>query len=134
MHGEGVRHPTTSVKNGYLPSSVPLCLLSMDVGLNQMQKSQFSIKQYTKNGICNLISFGFVQTLYFTFLYLLYFLGFWAIQWQDALEILTLNATTNNYIFFAIFRISLPLISKSKVVHRITGFWMINSLFGNFLP
>jgi hypothetical protein len=34
MHGEGVRHPMTSVKNGYLPSSVPLCLLSMDVGLN----------------------------------------------------------------------------------------------------
>jgi hypothetical protein len=34
MHGESVRHPTTSVKNGYLPSSVLLCLLSMDVGLN----------------------------------------------------------------------------------------------------
>jgi hypothetical protein len=34
MHGEGVRHPTTSVKNGYLPSSVFLCLLNMDVGSN----------------------------------------------------------------------------------------------------
>ena len=34
MHGEGIRHPTTSVKNGYLPSSVPLCLLNMNVGLN----------------------------------------------------------------------------------------------------
>ena len=34
MHGERVRHPTTSVKNGYLPSSVLLCLLSMDVGFN----------------------------------------------------------------------------------------------------
>jgi hypothetical protein len=35
MRGEGVRHPTISVKrNGYLPSSVPLSLLSMDVGLN----------------------------------------------------------------------------------------------------
>ena len=34
MHGEGVRHPTKPIKNGYLPSSVPLCLLSMDVGLN----------------------------------------------------------------------------------------------------
>ena len=32
MHGEGVRHPTTSVENNYLPSSVLLCLLSMDVG------------------------------------------------------------------------------------------------------
>jgi hypothetical protein len=34
MHGKGVRHPTTFVKNGYLFSSVPLCLLSMDVVLN----------------------------------------------------------------------------------------------------
>ena len=34
MHGEGVRHPTTFVKNGYLPSSVPLCLFNIDVGLN----------------------------------------------------------------------------------------------------
>ena len=34
MRVEGVRHPTTSVKNGYLPSSVLLCLLSMNVGLN----------------------------------------------------------------------------------------------------
>ena len=32
MHGEGVRHPTTSVKrNGYLPSSVPFCLLNLDL-------------------------------------------------------------------------------------------------------
>jgi hypothetical protein len=35
MHGKGVRHLTTSVKrNGYLPSSVPLRLLCMVVGLN----------------------------------------------------------------------------------------------------
>jgi hypothetical protein len=35
MRGEGVRHPTTSVKrNGYFPSGVPLRLLSMIVGLN----------------------------------------------------------------------------------------------------
>ena len=34
MHREGVRHPTTSIKSDYLPSSVPLCLLSIDVGLN----------------------------------------------------------------------------------------------------
>ena len=34
MRVEGVRHPMTSVKDGYFPSSVPLCLLSMDVGLN----------------------------------------------------------------------------------------------------
>jgi hypothetical protein len=34
MRGEGVRHPTTSFKNGYLSLSVPLYLLSMDVGLN----------------------------------------------------------------------------------------------------
>ena len=34
MHGEGVRHPTTSVKRkGYLPSSVPLSLLNMVVVL-----------------------------------------------------------------------------------------------------
>jgi hypothetical protein len=32
MRGDGVRHPTTSVKrNGYLHSSVPLSLLSMDL-------------------------------------------------------------------------------------------------------
>ena len=32
MRGEGVRHPTTSVKrNGYLPSSVPLHFLSTDL-------------------------------------------------------------------------------------------------------
>ena len=34
MHGEGVRYPTTSIKNGYLLSSVLLNLLSMDVGFN----------------------------------------------------------------------------------------------------
>jgi hypothetical protein len=34
MHGEGVRHPTTSVKNGYLSPSVLLCLLSMVIDLN----------------------------------------------------------------------------------------------------
>jgi hypothetical protein len=34
MYGEGVRNPMTSVKNGYLPFSVHLCLFSMDVGLN----------------------------------------------------------------------------------------------------
>ena len=35
MLREGVRHPMTSVKrNGYLPSNVPLRLLSMIVGLN----------------------------------------------------------------------------------------------------
>jgi hypothetical protein len=35
MHGEGVRQLMTSIKrNGYLPSSVPLSLLSMNVGLN----------------------------------------------------------------------------------------------------
>jgi hydrogenase-4 membrane subunit HyfE len=59
-------------------------------------------------------------------------LWFWAIQWKDALEILTWNAGTNNYVFGAIFRILLPLISKNKVVRQIAGFWMINSLFGNF--
>ena len=32
MRGEDVKHPTTSVKkNGYLPSSVPLRLLSKDL-------------------------------------------------------------------------------------------------------
>ena len=34
MHREGVKHPTIPVKNGYLPSSVLLCLLSMEAGLN----------------------------------------------------------------------------------------------------
>jgi hypothetical protein len=34
MHEESVRHPTTSVKSGYLLSNVLLCLLSMDVGFN----------------------------------------------------------------------------------------------------
>jgi hypothetical protein len=35
MRREGVRHPTTFIKrNGYLPFSVSLSLLSMVVGLN----------------------------------------------------------------------------------------------------
>ena len=32
--GKVLGTPRHSLKNGYLPSSVPLCLLSMDVGLN----------------------------------------------------------------------------------------------------
>jgi hypothetical protein len=35
-------------------------------------------------------------------------------------------------VFGAIFGISLPLISKSKAVRRMAGFWMINSHFGEF--
>jgi hypothetical protein len=33
-------------------------------------------------------------------------------------------------VFGAIFGIFLPLISKSKAVRRMAGFWMINSHFG----
>jgi hypothetical protein len=35
-------------------------------------------------------------------------------------------------VFGAIFGISLPLISKSKAVRQMAGFWMINSHFGEF--
>jgi hypothetical protein len=35
-------------------------------------------------------------------------------------------------VFGAIFGISLPLISKSKAVRQMVGFWMINSHFGEF--
>ena len=70
----------------------------------------------------HLVLFRLFVSPFFIFLY---FLGFWAIQW-NILEILTLNARTNNYIFGAIFGISLPLICKSKTVCRIVGFgWLI---------
>ena len=36
-------------------------------------------------------------------------------------------------VFDAIFRISLPLISKSKAVRQMAGFWVINSHFGGIL-
>jgi hypothetical protein len=35
-------------------------------------------------------------------------------------------------VFGAIFGISSPLISKDKAVRQMTGFWMINSHFGEF--
>ena len=35
-------------------------------------------------------------------------------------------------VFDVIFEISLPLISKSKAVRQMAGFWMINSHFGEF--
>ena len=35
-------------------------------------------------------------------------------------------------VFDAIFGISLPLVSKSKTVCQMAGFWMINSHFGEF--
>ena len=60
------------------------------------------------------------------------FFRFLATRWQDTLEILTSSVETNNYIFGAIFRIPLPLISKNKVVHQMAGFWMINSHFREF--
>jgi hypothetical protein len=52
----------------------------------------------------------------------LYLLWFQAIQWYDALEILTSSAGTNNYVFCAIFGIPSPLISKNKVVRQMAGF------------
>ena len=88
--------------------------------------------QYTKNGKCN---FDFVQFCLDFLFHLpssLYFLKFLAIQWQDALEILTSSAGTNNYVFGAIFRIPSPLIFKNKVICQMAGFWMINSHFGEF--
>jgi hypothetical protein len=39
---------------------------------------------------------------------------------------------TINVFFCAIFGISLPLISKSKAVRQMAGFWVINSHFGEF--
>jgi hypothetical protein len=60
MHGEGVRHPTTSVKrNGYLPFSVLLSLLSMDCWFKLDTNVPISVMQYTKNDKCNSTSFGF---------------------------------------------------------------------------
>jgi hypothetical protein len=88
--------------------------------------------QYTKNGKCD---FDFIQFCLDSLFHLpssLYFLGFQAVRWQDTLEILTSNAGTNNYVFGAIFKIPLPLISKNKMVRQIAGLWMINSHFGEF--
>ena len=60
MRGEGVRHPTTSIKrNGYLTFSVPLSLLSMDCWFKLCTNAPISIMQYTKSGICDMTSFGF---------------------------------------------------------------------------
>ena len=133
MRGESVRHPATSIKkNGYLPSSVPLSLLSMDLlvliiykcpnfhhAIYQEWQMQFDFVRFYLDSLFHLPSS-------------LQFLWFRAVQWQDALEILTSSARTNNYVFGAIFKIPLPLISKNKVVCQMAGFWIINSHFGQF--
>ena len=72
--------------------------------------------QYTKNDKCD---FDFVQ-FYLDYLFHL------------PLSLYFLDSGTNNYVFGAIFRIPLPLIFKNKVVRQMTGFWMINSHFGEF--
>jgi hypothetical protein len=51
------RHP---LRNSYLPSSVPLCLLSIDCWFKLCTNVPISVMQCTKNGKCNLTSFSFV--------------------------------------------------------------------------
>ena len=50
------RHP---LRKGYLPSRVPLHLLSIDCWFQLCTNVPISVMQYTKNGKCDLTSFGF---------------------------------------------------------------------------
>jgi hypothetical protein len=58
MRGKGVRHPhNIRLRNGYFPSSVPLCLLSLDLLVLFMYKCP-DFRHATKNGKRN---FDFVR-------------------------------------------------------------------------
>ena len=59
MCGEGLGTPRHPLSNGYLPSSVPSRLLSIDCWFKLCTNVPISVMQYTKNGTCNLTSFGF---------------------------------------------------------------------------
>jgi hypothetical protein len=82
MRGEGVRHPTTSVKrNGYLPSSILLNLLSTNLLVLIMYKCpdfRHAIYQEWQ------MQFDFIRFCLDSLFHLpssLYFLGFRVVQW-----------------------------------------------------
>ena len=97
MRGESVRHPATSIKkNGYLPSSVPVYLLSLDLLVLIMYRyPKFSHAIYQEWQM----QFDFIWFRLDSLFHIpssLYFLGFGQFDGRMYFEILTPNVGTNN--------------------------------------